>query len=43
MLELNYKHAAGRFRAAAFLLKKSCVRRLKKVAFDNIIGFSKMT
>lgn len=43
MLELNYKHAAGRFQAASFLLKKTCVRRAKKVAFDNITSFSKMT
>ena len=43
MLKLNYQHAASRFQAAGFLLKKSCIRRLKKVAFDNVICFAKMT
>jgi len=43
MLELNYKHAQGRFKAASFMLKKACDRRLKKIALDNVTSFARMT
>jgi hypothetical protein len=43
MLKLNYQHANQRFHAAAYLLKKSYIYRLKKVAFDNVNCFAKLT
>jgi hypothetical protein len=43
MLELNFKHAQSRFQTAAYLLKKTYVRRMKKIALDNILTFANLT
>ena len=40
MLELNYKHAAAQYNAAAFLLKRSLLRRVKRKAWETITQFA---
>lgn len=42
MLELNYKHAAAQYNAAAFLLKRSLIRKVKRSTFDGLLSFCKM-
>lgn len=37
MLELNYKHAAAQYNAAAFLLKRSLIRKMKRIGLDAIL------
>lgn len=42
IMELNHRHAAGRYRAAVFMLSKTIGRQQKKCGFGNLTTFTKM-